>query len=370
MQGNVAPGGRIIGKAGVYFDNVEHACAFFYERRREMEQVWRAVTKSEALENPEAFWRGEIMPLPEAVTAGDDLLGALAEAFRANVRRRHDKLTVSLAVLDFRDVHGLAKDMFAPPHCDDNEFVGALAHAYLQFLRNAMADDTAIYNFIDEANGTFVLRKPCGEIAYADARSGPPSLPAVPNLSTLRESYISERGSGLSEERADTIRAVVRDFIAITTDKPITAYGRDDASAFKEAMLALPGNWSKRKGLREHGIIEAAARAKTLGLPRQGAMTIKKKWSILYSLFDYATRNYEDVKNPFHAKSLVVSDNLAANEQKSPFRSDELKILLESEFPGHLRWLTWLGAFTGADECLVALHDLARAADGASFRIR
>ena len=153
--------------------------------------------------------------------------------------------------------------MFAPPHCDDDEFVGALAHAYLQFLTNVMADDTAIYDFIDEANGTFVLRKPCSEIAYADARNSlPPSIPVVPNLSTLRESYISERGSGLSEERADTIRAVVRDFIAITTDKPITAYGRDDAGAFKETMLALPGNWSKRKGLREHEITEAAARAK------------------------------------------------------------------------------------------------------------
>jgi integrase len=264
------------------------------------------------------------------------------------VRRRHNKLSVSLAVLDYGDVYGLAKDMFAPPHCDDDEFIGALAHAYLQFLSNVMADDTAIYNFIDEANGIFVLRKPCPDIAYADARGGPPSVPAVPDLSTLRESYISERGSGLSEERADTIRAVVRDFIAITTDKPITAYGRDDASAFKETMLALPGNWNKRKGLREHGIIEAAARAKALGLPRQGAETIKKKWSILFSLFDYAGRNYDGVQNPFHAKSLVVSDNLAANEQKSPFRSDELKILLESELPGHLRWLTWLGVFTGA----------------------
>ena len=100
--------------------------------------------------------------------------------------------------------------------------------------------------------------------------------------------------------------------------------------------------------LREHEITEAAARAKTLGLPRQGAETIKKKWSILYSLFDYAGRNYDGVQNPFHAKSLVVSDNLAANEQKSPFRSDELKILLESELPGHLHWLTWLGVFTGA----------------------
>lgn len=346
-QDKVACGGYIIGTAGVYFDNVEHACAFFYERRREMEQVMRAVTKSEALENPEAFWRAEIITLPDHVNRGD-LLGALAGAFRLNVRRRYDQLSNCLAVLDYGDVYGLAKAMFAPPHCDDEEFVGALAHAYLQFLSNVMADDTAIYNFIDEVNGTFLLRKPCRDIAYTESSSGRASIPAVPNLSTLRESYISERGSGLSEERADTIRAVVRDFVAITSDKPITTYGRDDASAFKEIMLALPGNWCKRKGLREYGIIEAAARAKTLGLPRQGAETIKKKWSILFSLFDYAGRNYDGVQNPFNAKSLVVSDNLAANEQKSPFRSDELKILLGSALPGHLHWLTWLGLYTGA----------------------
>jgi hypothetical protein len=111
-------------------------------------------------------------------------------------------------------------------------------------------------------NQAWVLRNPSGGIGYAEPRTDPAPVPAMPKLSVLCESYIGERGAGLSQERADTIRATVRDFIAITTDKPITEYGRGDASGYKETMLGLPGNWKKRKGLREHGIIEAAARAR------------------------------------------------------------------------------------------------------------
>ena len=129
----------------------------------------------------------------------------------------------------------------------------------------------AIFTFIDELEGTFVLRKPCGGFVNGIAHTGAPVLPTAPKLSTLCESYVIERGSGLSQERADTIRATVRDFIAITTDKPIAEYGRGDAGGYKETMLGLPGNWKKGKGLREHGIIEAAARARVQGLPRQGS---------------------------------------------------------------------------------------------------
>ena len=49
----------------------------------------------------------------------------------------------------------------------------------------------------------------------------------------------------------------------------------------------------------------------------------------------------------------------AANEQRDPFKPDELSKLLASDLPGHLHWLTWLGLCTGA-----RLNELAQLAAG------
>lgn len=155
----------------------------------------------------------------------------------------------------------------------------------------------------------------------------------------------------MSAERADTLKATVRDFIAVAGDKPITSYGKEDANAFKSVLLALPGNWIKRKGLREHGIVEASRRAAELDLPRQAPDTLKKKWSALGCVFAYAEANHDGVKNCFAARSLAVSDGQPANEKGSPFTAHELKVLLDSLHPqlrSHLYWLTQLGLYTGA----------------------
>ena len=68
---------------------------------------------------------------------------------------------------------------------------------------------------------------------------------SAPLLSVFSADYINRRGNGLSAERADTIRATVRDLIAIAGDQPVSAYSAADASRFESAMLALPPNWKK-----------------------------------------------------------------------------------------------------------------------------
>src|SRR5205807_2591471 len=84
----------------------------------------------------------------------------------------------------------------------------------------SQASDAALYALIDEVDGGFVRRQLGGNIPIDREVS------AVPTLRNFCEDYIRERGSGLSGEQADTIRAAVRDLILITTDKPLTGYGR------------------------------------------------------------------------------------------------------------------------------------------------
>lgn len=349
-----ANGSRITAREGFYFDNVEHACGYYYEFVRDLEKTFRAIKRERAYAAPELFWRGEILPLP-AGAPRDDLQMALAAALRASLTTRRDKLKSMLSVLDLSDIVTFAKALYRPPHCDDEEFLVALGRTELAFWEALLADETAIYNSLDELDGKFVLRATGGALppVMARASEGQTAIasncaPEAPYLSQVINSYVAERGAGLSAERADTLRAAVRDLIAVVGDKPVDQYGKADGTAFKDVLLALPANWMKKQSLRELDITAAAQRAKHLSLPRQSAKNIRKKWSALSSLFRYADHNHDGVVNPFAAKAIMVSDNVPAANQWDPFSADELRTLLRSDLPGPLHWLTWLGLYTGA----------------------
>lgn len=188
-----------------------------------------------------------------------------------------------------------------------------------------------------------VLRPPGQEDSAT--RPGPAGAPP---LSDVLDSYIKERGAGLSDERADILRAVVRDLKEVCGDKAISAFTRADAGRFKDVLLCLPANLTKRRELRGLPLVAAAERAETLGLPRQSAKTLKKKWGILSGLFRHAALNHDGVENPFQSAALAVSDGVTDADQWDPFTAEELSALLNSSLPGELHWLTWLGLCTGA----------------------
>lgn len=174
-----------------------------------------------------------------------------------------------------------------------------------------------------------------------------PTASGAPKLSEFVEKYIAKRGAGLSSERADTIKATVRDLIAVVGDKAIDTYTSSDAEAFEDVMLSLPSNWNKRQGLRGLSIKDAVAKAALLGLPKQAPKTIRKKWTILCSVFKNAAIKHQ-LLNPFVAAALVIDDGGAANSDWDTFTPEELTALLSSDLPGRLYWLTWLGLYTGA----------------------
>jgi integrase len=269
------------------------------------------------------------------------------------VRKTRDELVADLVLHDLAEIEDLAALYFKPPHCQDRELLLALARTYISFLDSIIADDGAIFDYVDEVQGRWEVVRNGGQFPLMDDCTGerqdaPYGTNEVPHLSAFLNAYISERGAGLSDERAETLTYIVRDFMEICGDKALTSYRRADATAFKNVLLRLPPNLSKSKELKGLTLSDAAQRADELGLQRQGAKTITKKWAALGSLFRHASHNYDGVKNYFVTGALKVSDGVAAADEKTPFTGHELKVLFNSDLPSPLVWLARLALYTGA----------------------
>jgi hypothetical protein len=169
--------------------------------------------------------------------------------------------------------------------------------------------------------------------------------PGVPTLKEHSDAYLARRGSELTGERRAMIEAVVRDFVALTGgDRAISAYTKADAARFIDALLCLPANWVKDRKLRELDIATAAATAKSLGMPRQSAESIRKKVALIASVFADGKERFDGVAITF---SMRLPKRPTANAAGDPYGPRELAKVLSSDLPGHLYWLTWLALCTG-----------------------
>jgi integrase len=173
------------------------------------------------------------------------------------------------------------------------------------------------------------------------------SAPASPLLSAFIEVFIARRGGSISNERAASYRAVVRDLIEVTRDKPVSDYTILDADAFEEVQRALPANWRKKADLKHLPISDAAKEAEQSGLQPQAPKNIRKKWTMLGTVFQHATKRHGGV-NRFTADMLQIDRSSAANDQWHPFDAEELSKLMTSDLKGNLYWLTRLALYTGA----------------------
>ena len=101
-----------------------------------------------------------------------------------------------------------------------------MARTAVQTLRGLIADDESL------------------GLVPPDPVSAGQTLPSAnssaPLLSLFVTDYVAKRSADLDEERADLYRAVVRDLIAVTSDKPVTAYDHSDAEAFESVLRKLP----------------------------------------------------------------------------------------------------------------------------------
>lgn len=315
--------------------SLEQVCRLYRDWSLQNEWEFREETTKKFLKDPGALLRKELLPLPpeeEIARIKDNPFEILVAAYRQRIQRALHRSRMSAVAHDTHEhawfIAHLSEDMNYESIEPDARLLAALARADIQILEEMLNNDAAVLEHGTKSQ-TNVIVDP------------------TPALSHVANDYF-QASAGLSAAYATAIKTTLRDLIEVVGDKAVTTYGKQDAVAFKEVLLTLPANWRKKKVLRELGILQATQKAKELCLQRQRAKTIKEKWFHLSTIFEYARHNHDGVTNVFHAKSLRVSDGVAANEQCLPFSIEELAVLLASKLQGHLYWLTWLGLFTGA----------------------
>lgn len=214
---------------------------------------------------------------------------------------------------------------------------------------------------------------------------------AAPMLSVVRDQWLAEAATrNLADKTGDARRIMVDLFLELVGDRPIDAYAKADARAFKDVLSALPPNRSKMKVLRNLSLEAAAKKAKAAGLPPMSITNVNKHLGCLYGLFAWARKHYDEVeKNPF--EGMQVEKRTNARDERDPFSLDDLKRMFAAPIyrgcvserhwsaPGAvvLRdspkfWVPLIGLFTGArlNEILQLYRDDIVDVDGAlCFRI-
>jgi integrase len=327
------------------FDNALDAAAFVCEvQRTALQAHWRDIRKS-ALADPEAFWSGSLIPLVNGQETRD--LGTAIQASLRESARQQLAATKSASFRhDYRAIKASVGDVFGSPASRAPAFLNKVCEGLQAVLTAVLRNDEILFDHEGEVSAPWA-----GQVgAPTDAVTRASGLIAAktPKLSAFLTSYLEERGEELSEERADVLKACVRDLIEVCGDHPVGAYTRTVAAEFKAVLLKLPPNLKKRSDLRHLSLTEVAAQADSLGLPKQSPKNLAKRWAALGSIFRHAQATLDDVTNPFVGKALARKDARRAANQWDPFGDEELRALLGSDLPWPLYWISWLALCTGA----------------------
>lgn len=335
----------------------------------------------QARQDEAAFWRGEIVPLPDDNLddeysdlrpdrwrdhiSGDvavTLETALRYAIRWQQAKRLHELHARHAIGDCEEFLPLARQI--DPQARGvtlDRFALALMTAEIEALQDSSAADNARQ-----------LRRgdPQVQTPTPTAASPAPQLADAkvnPLLSVAKAEWLKEKTSGdLSIEYLASCEAAVALLIGITGDKPIAAYGKAEAREFKTVVASLPPNRKKLKATRNLSVLDAAKEAARLGMKMMDAKTVNKRISSLFNLFTWLADNYECVTtNPFDGINIATKSD--PREEKDAFSLDELKAIFTAPMftgcvskrdwktPGNfslrdkaIYWLPILALYTGA----------------------
>ncbi|MEP0171829.1 site-specific integrase, partial [Marinobacter sp.] len=189
----------------------------------------------------------------------------------------------------------------------------------------------------------------------------------TPLLSVAITQWITEKTrTSWAAKTADDHSIWIDRFVIIAGDKTLEEYGRADARAFKEALMALPANWTSQADLKNMAFDEAAKKAAELELPPMSVTNINKIIGFVSAFWNWAKVNYDGVSgNPLDGMKLQKSGK--ARDERHPFTSGELEAIFNAPLytgcksswswltPGKvvpretgLYWVPLISLFTGA----------------------
>ncbi|WP_183360561.1 site-specific integrase [Geomonas limicola] len=186
-------------------------------------------------------------------------------------------------------------------------------------------------------------------------------------LSEVVEKYCNEMvaGNNWQPKTESEMRAIYRVLLGIIHNMPIAQVDHAASSLFKETLLKLPSNMTKKPLYRDkpiQGVVK-------MQIPKEDRLSIAKVNAYLSrvsSLFHWAIKNGHTTTNPFHG--LKIKEKVADYEKRDPFALADLQALFstpeyQTQKPKHpyQYWLPLMGLFTGArieELCQLHLDDI------------
>lgn len=284
----------------------------------------RAAAYEAACADPDAFWRGQVVPLPDPWTKrhqGWSYWDTLCE----DEARSIDVGVVFCLTAQRKHRLGLLQQALRAGRTDLVEEKGrALLSGFasdkagrLKLLRRLMEVEIEVLaGFLKDELPNF----PALQTEAPLAEDG-----ENPLLSEAAAPWLAQKQSMSSDQRhVEDCRAAVSLLTEVAGDRPMAAYSKGDVRRLKDVLRALPANRKKLKSTRGLGVLEVVKAAEKAGLPPMSLSNANKYLGNLYNLFAFAVGHYDGVnRNVFQNAALPARST--PRDEWDPFSEDALQ---------------------------------------------
>ncbi|MFM7344021.1 MAG: DUF6538 domain-containing protein, partial [Tagaea sp.] len=147
-----------------------------------------------------------------------------------------------------------------------------------------------------------------------------------PRCSEAIAAWIAEKTKTWVQKTRDEHEVWSQRFLEARGDRPLAAYRKLDGREFRALLQKLPKSWTLHPALKGLGIVAAAEKARSLGLPPMSDKNVNKLVDYVGSFWRWAARHYDEAPpNPFAGLKLTLQTS--ARDERHPFTTDELRTI-------------------------------------------
>lgn len=277
----------------------------------------RATLFAEAEQNPDEFWSGKLIEIPETDYARHLLHNGDLEPFLSYCIRQ-------------KWVGELEATRRALTRGDVQEFLSAAAGDTLQARNLLLAKQAALKEVISYTREP-VLRETIGEpVATREAIAVAPAK--GPKLSEVAPEWFAKklRVKEWTKNTRDEHEAALAAFTAVCGDKPIGSYGKADGRKFKSVLFRVPSNAHKKAEYSALTLLEAADKAEKAGeADLLSPVTVNKLIRKISAFFTHCMASYDEcTSNPMAGQTDRAKQGQA--DDRDPFTIEQLKTIFSS----------------------------------------
>jgi integrase len=150
-----------------------------------------------------------------------------------------------------------------------------------------------------------------------------------PRCSEAIAAWIAEKARGWVQKTRDEHEVWSQRFLEARGDRPLSTYRKQDGREFRALLQKLPKSWTLHPALKGLGIVAAAEKARSLGLPPMSDKNVNKLVDYVGSFWRWAARHYDEAPpNPFAGLKLTLQTT--ARDERHPFTPEELRTIFSA----------------------------------------